>query len=47
LQIPYADPRELAMDVLKHGAEVEVIEPELLRQLVREQLRSALWKYEK
>jgi predicted DNA-binding transcriptional regulator YafY len=47
LQLPYSDPRELAMDVLKHGAEVEVIEPESLRQSVREKLRGALGKYEK
>jgi predicted DNA-binding transcriptional regulator YafY len=45
-QLPYSDPRELAMDVLKHGAEVEVIEPESLRESVREQLRAALKKYE-
>ena len=28
LRIPYADSRELVMDILKHGAEVEVIAPE-------------------
>ncbi len=47
LRIPYSDPRELVMDVLKHGGEVEVIEPESLRQQLREQLRNALGKYEK
>lgn len=47
LQLPYSDPRELAMDVLKHGAEVEVIEPKSLREMVREQLRDALGRYEK
>jgi predicted DNA-binding transcriptional regulator YafY len=47
LQFPYADPRELAMDVLKHGAEVEVIAPESLKELVQEQLQSALARYEK
>ena len=47
LKLPYSDPRELAMDVLKHGAEVEVIGPESLQQLVREQLRGALGRYEK
>jgi predicted DNA-binding transcriptional regulator YafY len=47
LSFPYADPRELAMDILKHGAEVEVMEPESLRELVQEQLRSALGQYEK
>lgn len=47
LRIPYSDPRELVMDVLKHGAEVKVIEPESLWQSVREQLRGALGRYEK
>jgi predicted DNA-binding transcriptional regulator YafY len=45
LRIPYADPRELVMDVLKHGAEVEVIAPEELRRDVAEQLRQAAEKY--
>ena len=45
LRIPYADPRELVMDVLKHGAEVEVIEPEELRRDVAERLRRAAEKY--
>jgi predicted DNA-binding transcriptional regulator YafY len=47
LHIPYSDPRELVMDILKHGAEVEVIKPESLRQLLREQLRGALGRYGK
>lgn len=47
LRIPYSDPRELAMDILKHSPDVEVIEPELLRQLLKEQLRAALGRYEK
>lgn len=47
LQLPYSDPRELAMDVLKHGAEVAVIEPKSLRDMVREQLLGALGRYEK
>jgi len=45
LRIPYADPRELVMDILKHGAEVEVVEPESLRQLLLEQLQRALGRY--
>ena len=45
LRIPYSDPRELVMDVLKHGAEVEVIAPEGLRQLLREQLQAAVIRY--
>ena len=27
LRIPYADPRELVMDILRHGADVEVVSP--------------------
>jgi predicted DNA-binding transcriptional regulator YafY len=46
LCIPYSDPRELTMDILKHGTEVEVIEPQALREMVREQLLTALKKYE-
>ena len=45
LRIPYADPRELIMDILKHGAEVEVVEPEELRREVLEHLRQAAAKY--
>ncbi len=45
LRIPYSDSRELVMDVLKHGADVQVIEPRSLRQLVHEQLASALAQY--
>jgi predicted DNA-binding transcriptional regulator YafY len=47
LRIPYSDPRELVMDILKHGAEVEVTEPESLRQLLSKHLRQALQQYEK
>ncbi|MDA8416477.1 MAG: WYL domain-containing protein [Betaproteobacteria bacterium] len=46
LRIPYSDPRELTIDILKHGAEVEVMEPTALREMVKEQLRRALGKYE-
>lgn len=45
LRIPYSDPRELVMDILKHGAEVEVIAPEELRYEVLEHLRQAAAKY--
>jgi proteasome accessory factor C len=47
LRIPYSDPRELIMDILKHGAEVEVIEPASLRQQLQQQLQQALRQYEK
>lgn len=35
LSIPYSDPRELLMDVLRHGGDVRVEGPEELRSLVR------------
>lgn len=34
LKIPYGDPRELIMDILKYGPEVEVLEPAELRETV-------------
>lgn len=45
LRIPYSDPRELVMDVLKHGGEVEVIAPESLRNALAEHLQNALGGY--
>jgi len=45
LKIPYRDSRELAMDVLRHGAEVEVVGPETLREEVRRALERALAQY--
>jgi len=45
LCIPYSDSRELIMDILKHGAEVEVIKPKELCHEVAEQLRQAASKY--
>jgi proteasome accessory factor C len=45
LRIPYADQRELIMDILKHGANVEVISPKSLRNAVAEHLQNALRRY--
>jgi predicted DNA-binding transcriptional regulator YafY len=42
LQIPYADSRELVMDILRHVPEVEVVAPEELRQEIRARLIAAL-----
>jgi len=47
LKIPYRDSRELVMDVLRHGAEVEVVSPETLRAEVCGALTNALGKYVK
>lgn len=38
LAIPFSDHRELLMDILKHGRHVEVLEPEFLRQAVRDEI---------
>ena len=35
LAVPYNDPQELIMDILKYGAEVEVLAPDELRQQVK------------
>ena len=45
LTIPYRDDRELLMDILRYGPEVEVVAPDMLRQAVAEQLKSALAQY--
>jgi predicted DNA-binding transcriptional regulator YafY len=45
LELPYNDPRELLMDVLKHGAAVEVLAPESLRQQVISELDAARLPY--
>ena len=42
LELPYADPRELVMDILRHVPEVEVLGPEGLRVAVIEKLREAV-----
>lgn len=45
LEIPYADDRELVLDVLKHGPDVEVLAPRSLRRKVAERLRLAAQQY--
>jgi predicted DNA-binding transcriptional regulator YafY len=45
LEIPYSDDRELLMDILKFGSDVEVLEPATLRKRVVEQLNAAVKKY--
>lgn len=41
LEVPYSDDRELVGDILRHGAEVEVLGPPALRRAVRVQLEAA------
>ena len=45
LKIPFADETELVMDVLRQGAQVEVIGPPSLRKLVADRLQEALVIY--
>lgn len=42
LHIPYADPRELVMDILRYVPDVEVVAPEALRQELRSRLKAGL-----
>lgn len=45
LEVPFSDDRELLMDILKFGADVEVLAPPALRARVREKLKAALKRY--
>jgi predicted DNA-binding transcriptional regulator YafY len=45
LEVPYSDDRELVMEILKHGADVEVLAPESLRNRVAAILAAAAEPY--
>ena len=45
LEIPYADNRELLMDILKYGPDVEVVGPASLRKRVQDLLSQASQRY--
>ena len=45
LRVPYADDRELIMDILKYGSDCQVVEPAALQARVAEELRRALGNY--
>jgi len=45
LEIPYFDDRELVLDILKHGPDVEVLRPKSLRKKVLERLLRAASQY--
>ena len=47
LKLPYSREPELVMDILKYGADVEVLSPESLRTAVENQLRNAARLYER
>ena len=42
LELPYADPRELVMDILRHVPEVEVLGPQGLQELIADRLRESV-----
>ena len=46
LELPYSDQRELAMDILKFGADVEVLAPATLKERVVAEMKAALRRYE-
>ena len=45
LKVPYSDDRELLGDILRFGADVQVIEPKELRAKVQTSLLAAVAKY--
>ncbi len=45
LELPYTDHRELIMDILKHGAHCEVLEPPSLRSAVVDEVKRMAEKY--
>lgn len=45
LKIPYADDREIIMDILKYGADCQVLEPQSLIERVREQAQEVIRTY--
>jgi predicted DNA-binding transcriptional regulator YafY len=47
LEVPYGDDRELLMDILKYGPDVEVLAPPALRERVAEALTAARRLYRK
>lgn len=45
LKVPYADDRELIMDILKYGGDCQVVEPKVLRDRVIAEFRRGLSQY--
>jgi len=46
LQLPYSRPDELLMEILRYGAQAEVLAPESLRTTARQRLQGALAQYD-
>lgn len=47
LKVPFSGARELIMDILRYGAEVEVLAPDFLRNAVAEEARKTAARYER
>ena len=45
LHIPYRDERELVMDIMRYGADVEVVSPAILRHKIAAQIKAAMRVY--
>jgi predicted DNA-binding transcriptional regulator YafY len=45
LELPYGEPVELIMEILRHGPDVEVVGPAALREMVRKRLQQTLQLY--
>lgn len=45
LEVPYSDPRELVMDILRYGPDVEVLAPPELREQVRVRAEETVARY--
>ena len=45
LEVPYSSSKELAMDIMRYGADVEVLAPANLRKEVAQRLKEALGQY--
>ena len=45
LTVPYTNATELVMDILRHGPDVEVLQPRALRQQVEDQLAETIRLY--
>ncbi|MCP4045360.1 MAG: WYL domain-containing protein, partial [Gammaproteobacteria bacterium] len=47
LELPFSSARELVMDIMRYGPEVEVISPDSLRKAVAESARKAAAIYQR
>ncbi len=46
LEVPFSSERELMMDILKHGPDVEVVAPDNLKSSIRQSLKNATRAYD-